>query len=316
MLPSANVRYRLGQGRNIGANYRTNQRLPSISQLQDVVDISNPLQVRGGNPDLNPQYSHNFSGRIQRANTEKATFFFAAFNVGYTTDYIGNASIVAVRDTTIRPGVTIGRGSRYTSPANLGNSWNLRSFFNFSFPVTMVKSNLSLNSGISYTLQPTSENNVITDARTIGLSGGTSLNSNISQNVDFNISYNGNYSIVENAANVGINNNFYTGRASARLNLIPGGRFVISSDFNLTHYSGLGDDFESRIIYWNGAVGYKFLENNAAEIRLMVFDILGQNNSVSRIVQEGYVEDVRSNVLTRFAMLNFSYNFRRFAGRS
>lgn len=312
LIPRLNMRYTIGQGRNVNLSYRGSTRMPSASQLQDVIDNSNPTQLRGGNPDLMPSYQHNVSTRIQYANTEKAQFSFLMFSMSYTTDYIGNNTIVALTNTELRPGIYLGRGSRFTSPENLGESWSIRSFFNHTRPFKLIKSNWSLNGGVTYTLQPTSDNDVISDARTIALNGGTSINSNISPNVDFSLNYRANYSIVDNASNLDVNSNYYTGRAFARINLLPGGKWLISTDFNFTHYSGLGEEFNNNIIYWNASIGYKFLKDNAAEIRFTVVDILGQNNSVNRIINDGYVEDVRSNVLTRFAMLNFSYRFRNF----
>lgn len=312
ILPNANVRYTLGQGKNINLNYRAFTRMPSASQLQDVIDITNPIQVRGGNPDLNPQYTHNLSTRYQFANINKATFSFVVVNVSYITDFISNTSFIAREDMLLRPGVILGRGSRFSAPENLGNSWNIRSFVNHTRPFKLIKSNISFNGGVSYTLQPTSDNGSISDAKTIGLNGGSSLNSNISPNVDFSLNYRASYSIVENSQNLGINNNYYTGRAFARVNFLPGSKFLIASDFNFTHYSGLGEDFNNNIIYWNASLGYKFLKDNAAEIRITVVDIMAQNNSVNRIINDGYVEDVRSNVLSRFALINFNYNFRNF----
>lgn len=312
ILPGANLRYTFAQGKNINLNYRTSTRMPSVSQLQDVIDNTNPIQVRGGNPDLNPQYMHNLSTRFQLANINNASFSFAMLNVSYTTDYISNTSFIAREDTLLRPGVVLGRGSRFTSPENLGTSWNIRSFLNHTRPFKLIKSNISFNGGVSYTLQPTSDNGAISDARTVGLNGGSSINSNISPNIDFSLNYRASYSIVENTENIGINNNYYTGRAFARVNFLPKGKWLIASDLNYTHYSGLGDDFNNNIIYWNASLGYKFLDNNAAEIRVTIVDILAQNNSVNRIISDGYVEDVRSNVLSRFGLVNFTYNFRNF----
>src|SRR5690606_19035919 len=166
LIPRFNVRYNIGQGKNVNLYYRGSTRMPSASQLQDVIDTSNPTQLRGGNPDLMPSYQHNLSTRIQYANTEKAQFSFMMFSLSYTTDYIGNNTIIALTDTELRPGIFLGRGSRFTSPDNLGESWSIRSFFNHTRPFKLIKSNWSLNGGVTYTLQPTSDNNIITDART------------------------------------------------------------------------------------------------------------------------------------------------------
>lgn len=316
LVPRFNVRYTFANGKNINLNYRLGNDIPSASQLQDVVDNTNPTQLRGGNPDLMPELTHNLSTRIQLANTEKAQFSFIFVSMDYTKDYVGNSTFVALQDTEIRPGIFMGRGSRFTSPENLGDAWSVRSFFNHTRPFTLIQSNVSFNGGVSYNLQPTSDNDIITDARTIGLNAGSSVNSNISPNVDFSLNYRASYSIVENASNLGINSNYYTGRAFGRVNLLPKGKFLISSDVNFTHYSGLGEEFNNNIFYWNASLGYKFLENNAAEIRLTVVDILGQNNNINRVIRDGYVEDVRNNVMTRFALIQFSYNFRNFPGRS
>src|SRR5690625_7908098 len=80
----------------------------------------------------------------------------------------------------------------------------------------------------------------------------------------------------------------------------------------MRHYEGLGDDFNQSSIYWNGSLGYKFLENEAAEVRVTLFDILGQNDNITRSISDDYIEDYRSNVLTRYFIMTFSYNFRAF----
>src|SRR5690625_6430210 len=87
---------------------------------------------------------------------------------------------------------------------------------------------------------------------------------------------------------------------------MPWGGLVIASDFNMRHYEGLGDDFNQSSIYWNGSLGYKFLENEAAEVRVTLFDILGQNDNITRSISDDYIEDYRSNVLTRYFIMTFS----------
>src|SRR5690625_7889527 len=80
----------------------------------------------------------------------------------------------------------------------------------------------------------------------------------------------------------------------------------------MRHYEGLGDDFNQSSIYWNGSLGYKFLENEAAEVRVTLFDILGQNDNITRSISDDYIEDYRSKLLTRYFIMTFSYKFRAF----
>lgn len=316
LVGSMNMRYQFSRTSNINVNYRTNTSNPSISQLQEVIDNSNPLNFRGGNPVLNQQYAHTVSVRYRTANIDAGTSLFGVVAYTLTQNTIGNTTFIASSDTLLAPGVILGPGARFTRPENIGDSHRIRSFFNHSRAVPLIKSNANFNAGVSYSLQPTVNNDIRTVARNTGLSAGTSLNSNIGPNVDISMSYRGNYNIVENASALGINDNFYTGNATIRVNLLPWGRLVLASDLNLTHYEGLDESFADNALYWNGAIGYKFGRNQAAEVRLTVFDILAQNNSINRIVNDAFIDDVRSNVITRFALMSFSYNFRRVeAGR-
>src|SRR5690625_2875273 len=141
-----------------------------------------------------------------------------------------------------------------------------------------------------------------------------SESSNKSNLIYFRVSYDDNYNIVSNSVRPELDNNYYSGRVRGSFNLMPWGGLVIASDFNMRHYEGLGDDFNQSSIYWNGSLGYKFLENEAAEVRVTLFDILGQNDNITRSISDDYIEDYRSNVLTRYLIMTFSYNFRSFGG--
>jgi hypothetical protein len=312
LVGSINMQYRFSRTSNLNLDYRTNTRNPAVSQLQDVIDTTNPLQLRGGNPNLDQQYSHNITARFRTANVDAGTSYFGFVRYSVTNNTIGTRTIVAVRDTQLPGGVFLGRGGRYTFPDNIGTSWNIRSFFVHSRAVPAIKSNVNISSGLSYSITPTFNNDIRTDARNIGISGGTSLSSNIGPNLDFSFSYRGNYNIVDNASSLGINSNYYNGNASGRVNLLAWDRLVLATDITYTHFEGLDEDFDQQVLYWNASMGVKFLPQNAGELRITIFDILAQNNSVARFVNDGFVDDINSNVITRFAMVTFNYSFRNF----
>ena len=54
------------------------------------------------------------------------------------------------------------------------------------------------------------------------------------------------------------------------------------------------------------------MKDKQAEFRLVVFDLLKQNTSVSRNTTETYYEDVRTTILQRYFMLNFTYSIKYF----
>jgi hypothetical protein len=59
-------------------------------------------------------------------------------------------------------------------------------------------------------------------------------------------------------------------------------------------------------------VGKKFLKNKQGELRLSVFDLLKQNQSIVRTVTDTYIEDVQNQVLQQYFMLTFSYKLKNF----
>ena len=55
--PTLDFRWRKSQTSQLRFNYRANTRQPSISDLLDIVDDSNPLAIRRGNPGLKPSFT-------------------------------------------------------------------------------------------------------------------------------------------------------------------------------------------------------------------------------------------------------------------
>jgi hypothetical protein len=79
-------------------------------------------------------------------------------------------------------------------------------------------------------------------------------------------------------------------------------------------YRGLSEGFDQSIWLWNIEGGMRFAKNNKAELKVVVFDLLKQNNSIARTISDVSVTDVFTNVLTRYGMLTFTYilgNFKQ-----
>ncbi|MCH8566745.1 MAG: outer membrane beta-barrel protein [Balneolales bacterium] len=310
LLPSATFTFNLLENGNMRLRYNTNTRTPSANQLQDVIDNTNPIQLRGGNPDLGQSYSHSVSARWRRVDPRTASSLVLFLNASYTTDTISNVTYIAGADSVLPGGIFLGSGSRFIRPENIGDSWNVRAFMFRSLVVEALRSNLNLNGGVTFNRSPAAVNQERFDTNNWTLNLGTVLSSNISPETDFRISYQASYNLVDDAIPGGLDSDYYSGTAALRVNLNPWRGLILESDTRLRHFVGLPDDFSNDFVLWNAAIGYKFLENRAAEVRFTVVDLLNQNDNINRIIEDTYIEDVRSNVLSRYAMVTFSYNFR------
>ncbi|WP_428662930.1 TonB-dependent receptor domain-containing protein [Runella sp.] len=311
ILPSAMIMYRGSDGKSLRVNYRTSTNAPSISQLQNVVDNSNPLFLKTGNPNLKQEYNHNMAIRYGFTNAKNARSFFINLNGSFTQDNISTATYIATRDTTVG-GFPLNRGSQFSQPVNVNGNWNVRSFITYGLPVQSLKSNLNFNLGTGYTRTMGLINNVQNTSNTHSITGGLVLSSNISEELDFTVSVNGNYNTVTNTLQPALNGTYYYQNSNVRLNWLTKAGFFLNTNLNHTFYTGLGQDFNLNFTLWNAAVGYKFLKKQAGELKLSTFDVLGQNNSISRTVTETYIEDLQTRVLQRYYMLTFTYTLRNF----
>ncbi|MBD2714658.1 outer membrane beta-barrel protein [Microvirga sp. STR05] len=313
-LPNATVRYNFSKQQNLRLNYRTNTSAPSISQLQEVVNNANPLQLTTGNPDLRQEYRHNVFLRYSSAVPEKSTSFFALIGGSYTNNNITNSTIYAGTEPLTVGGVTIPVGGQLTRPINLDKQYSLRSFLNYSLPLRFIKSNLNLNANANFSQTPGLVFQELNYSRTPSFGLGLGLSSNISPELDFTFSSSSNQNYVRNTLPGQVDRQYFRQNTSLRLSWIIVKGVTLQSDVNHQLYSGLSAGFNQNFVLWNASLGKKLGAKQQAEVKIFAFDLLGQNNNIQVNNTAAYTEDVQSNILQRYLMLMFTYNIRNFGG--
>lgn len=313
VLPNMMFRRKLSPRSSLNIMYRASTNFPSVTQLQDVVNISNPLRVSSGNPDLKQSYTHFLSGRYTFTNTLKGQSLFANIFLQAADNYISNAIFINPdADSVIGQGNVLKAGSQLTKPVNLNGYKSFRSFFTYSMPIKFIKSNLNLNAGYSYSKLPGLANYVKSFTNNSTFSTGIVIASNINEFVDFNLSYNANFNNAKNELQPSNNSKYINQSAGIQMNLLTKTGWFLQNDINNQSNSGLSDGFNQSFWLWNAAIGKKFLKSKAGELKLSVFDLLKQNQSIVRTVTENYIEDSRSEVLQQYFMLTFTYSLKNF----
>src|SRR5690606_37704932 len=94
VLPSFRADYKFSESKNLEFDYRTYTREPSIGQLQNVIDNSNPLQLSTGNPDLDQSYNHRMRFRYRSTNMETEENFFIYVGSSIATNYVANSTLI------------------------------------------------------------------------------------------------------------------------------------------------------------------------------------------------------------------------------
>ena len=312
ILPNAMFNYRFENKANLRVFYRTNTNAPSVNQLQGVINNSNPTQLSTGNPDLKQDYSHSLSMRYGVTNAKTAQNINLFVNFAYSNNAIVQSTFIADKDYKLADGITLFKGSQLTKPINLNGMMNIRTFISYGLPVSKLKSNLNFNAGVSYNKNPNLINDISSFTNNYGINGGMVLSSNMSEKLDFTLSYSPTYNIVRNTAQATLNSNFIFQTTSIKINWLFGKGFLFQSEAVNQAYSGLGTGYNQNFTLWNAGFGYKFLKKQAGELRFNVFDLLNQNNSISRNINTAYIEDARNQVLGRYYMVTFTYSLRNF----
>lgn len=312
ILPFAMLNYKFTKSTNLRLFYRTNTNAPSVSQLQAVPDNSNPLQLSTGNSDLNQELIQSISLRFGTTNAESGKSLFFNGSASFTNNYIGNSSLLTAVDTVVYGGIRLRPGAQLNRPVNLDGYQTLRSLLTYSMPLKFIKSTLNIQGGGNYVRTPGLINGVRNETANASYTAGAVIASNISDKIDFTLSYTGGWNEVKNTLQPQLNNNYQIHSGNVKLNWIPLKWLVLNTDLTYNQFSGLGSGFDQQFILWNAYLGVRFLKNQSGELKLSAFDILNQNNSISRTVTETFIEDVRTRVLNRYFMLTFTYTLRNF----
>ncbi|MBX7052177.1 MAG: outer membrane beta-barrel protein [Flavobacteriales bacterium] len=311
ILPRINYVRKFVSKASLSVNATSTTQSPSVNQLQDVLDVSNPLFVRSGNASLVQSRDNTIDIRFNKRIPESEIHYMISIGGSYVQNFIGGVTNILSSDTTLQ-GVNIARGAQLSTYANMDHYYTARFHGSYGFPVTKLKVNINLTASYSYSQTPAMMNNLLYYTGNNSASGGVSMSSNISKDIDFMLSGNTTYNKVENGLNVRSNNTYTTQTLTAKLNWIFLDALVLSSDINMNYYLGLSQSNRQQFALWNAGLGYKFGQSKSFELKVSCYDILKQNVSLNRTVNATFTEDTRSQSLQRYGMLSMTYTFKKF----
>lgn len=311
-LPNLQYRSNFSKQANLRVMYRASVNAPSVNQLQNVINNSNPLFISIGNPQLDQSYTHFLTARYNITNTVKGTSFFAGVFLQKVNNYITNATSIATQDSLLSKDIVLRKGAQVSQPVNLDGYKSARGFITYGIAIKPIKSNLNLNVGMNYSRTPGLINKVRNYSNNYNYSAGITIASNISEFIDFNLNYAANFNRVVNTIQPHLNNKYYYHNTGMRLNLLTKSGWFLLNDITNQLYSGLANGFNQSFWLWNISGGKKFLKDKRGELKLSVFDLLKENQSIARNVTDSYIEDVQTDVLQQYFMLTFTYTLRNF----
>lgn len=302
LSPMAQFNYMFNKRTNLRIIYNGRTSQPSMTQLQPVEDISNPLNIVRGNPDLNPRYTNSLTLRFQQFTPEKQRAFMIMADGSYIVNDIVSYSMYNANT-----------GGRTTTYKNVNGNYNanLRMMLNTplknkKFSVSTMTTAAFMNSNGYINEQKNTSKNLTLSER----AGADFRSSLLDVGINGNIRYNGTTNSLQKQNDLYTFNYGVGGYTTIYLPL----DFKVESDINWNTNSGYADGYQQKEILWNASASKTFLKNNQGTLRFKIYDILKQRSNISRSVTANAITDSEYNTLSSYFMFHFIYRFSIFKG--
>ena len=314
VAPRVNLRWNFDKQTNLHVRYNGRTRQPSMTNLLDITDDSNPLVITKGNPGLKPSFTHNVFANFNSYKVEQQRGIYSWLWFNATRNSIDNKTTY---DNTT--------GVRTTMPMNINGNWNGGGGVGFNTGLGKQKLfNVGLDLGGDYTRRVGFYNN--------DFEGGDadlkSIRKSINLNTGLDFSYrkdqlsvmlNGrlDYTNSKNDLNPMGNMNTYDFSYGAELEWTAPWGTSISTDIGMSSRRGYSStEMNTNELLWNAQVSHSFFRGRALTVMLEVNDILGQQTNISRTIDALMRTDSRHNAIYQYGMLRIVYRFNILGGKN
>lgn len=302
LSPMAQFNYLWDKRTNLRIQYSGRTSQPSMTQLQPVADVTDPLNTTIGNPDLNPKYSNNVSVRFQKFTPEKQRAFMVIANGSYVVNDIVSYSTYEKNT-----------GKKVTTYKNVDGNYNANVRVMMNTPLknrkfsinSMTMGSFDNSNGFINEEKNTNKNLILTERA--GIDYRSDL---IDLGLNGNVRYSGTNNSLQKQNNQNVFNYGVGGTTTIYLPL----NFKIESDINYSTNSGYSSGFQQKEVLWNASASKTFLKNNQGTLRFKMYDILHQRSNISQSVTASNTTYSEYNTLSSYFMVHFIYRFSIFKG--
>ena len=310
VAPTADFRWKISKVSQLRFNYRANSSQPSMSDLLDITDDSDPLNVHKGNPGLKPSFTQNFRLFYNNYIQNHQRSIMANLNFSTTRNSISN--MVTYDEAT---------GGRTTRPENINGNWNAFGMFMFNTAIDSAGffnvntfTTLRYNNSVGYVSinRDADSQKSTTKSTTFGERLAASYRNNWME-----LELNGSLEYMHARSELQSNNNLDTWTFSygGSLQLTTPWGTQLSTSMNMNSRRGYNDaSMNTNELIWNAQLSQSFLKGNALTLSLQLYDILHQQSTFSRAVDAMRRSDTEYNAITNYAMLHVIYRLNIFGG--
>ena len=311
VTPTIDFRYRPNYTTQLQLTYRGTTQQPQMTDLLDITDDSNPLNITKGNPGLKPSFTNNLQVNYNTFMQDHMRTVMLFGNFSNTRNSISN---MVTYDTTT--------GGQTTRPENINGNWNGSLGFMFNTAIdsagvwnvnTFTMVNHSNNVGYLF------DNKVMQSVK------NTTKNSMIMERLQasyrkdwFEIAVDGNvnYTHARNKLQSASDLDTWQFSYGGSINIFAPWGTSLSTDLHNQSRRGYNDNsMNTNELIWNAQISQGFLKGNALTVSLQFYDILHEMSNFSRSITAMQRSDTEYNSINSYAMVHLIYRINAFGGR-
>ena len=316
--PNVNFRYKFSRQETFNFRYSGSTGQPNITDMVDgVLSDNDPLNIRLGNPNLKPSFSHNINADYRTTNIESQR-----------THSINGQFRLTQNSTTQKTEYNEETGGRVSQPVNVNGNWSGSLSYNFNTALGEAKhwrisNDMSgnFNNNIGYQYNAKEKETIKTRTNTYRLQdrirltyrhdweSGWQLETTAGANANYNI----NRSTNPNANNL----NIWTFGGNFNTHLTFPWNMQFNTDISTTARRGYADKSANTTrTIWNASISQRLLPKRILTLTLKWVDILSQRDDLNRNVSALSVSDSHSEMVSSYVLFTANLRFGLFGSRS
>lgn len=301
LLPKADVNITLPNGRSVMINYLGYSSVPTIDQLQPLPDLSNPLFIKTGNPDLKQAFQHSVFVMLNSVNKKN----FNNLSLAVNGDFTRNQIVPAI---TLLPG-----GVQQQQFVNLNGYYNvgLSAIYGFGFAGKGGKrNNCNIQSMLSHGNEVNLINGQLNNASNFSWTENVRFSYSVGTRLITDFVAGTRFMLYRYSLSPQQNTRSWSHNATVNISYeLPLG-ITLQTSYAWMHLgtSGLLPSQSSSLL--NAAIYKRMFASRKWQLRFSAFDLLNSNRNFTQSAGQNYIYTQQTNQLQRMFLVSLLYDLK------
>lgn len=310
VFPIARFEYLWSRQHRLQVNYSGNAVEPTFDQIQPVRDVSSPTNPVIGNPDLLAAFTHSINANYNN--------YIANSKLNYSMNLNASLTDNAVIRNTVQvrgygPGSNVLINMNETRFVNMNGVYRVNANYSVNKQLNDRKYNLALSGSVNYNHNLSLLKGVknVTNILTLVERFGPRINPTEWFEINPNVSYN--YTRADNSSLKDANNKTNTIALNLDGRVYLWDTFLVGYSASKNYVRGISSNITTNPFVINMYLEKELFERRG-KVTVQAFDLLNQNNFVSRENTGTAIIDTKSNALSRYFMVRLSMRLQKWTG--